>query len=118
MSLFSLFRDEQGRTTPVLHGVAVIALGGSIAILPLPMMLGVWLGLGVSTLGMVMIVRGVIRRRAERYDLSRLYDSVDAPEAADPLHDTLDDDAAPYCGWCDTESPPGEPRCVRCGRSF
>lgn len=99
-----------------ISGMALLALGGVIAS---STSAGAFtLALAVAAAGVVALVLGAVRRRAERYDLSLLWDGRDEP--AEPTHDVIPEDeiGAPYCGWCDEAYPPGVRVCQRCGRDL
>ena len=83
---------------------------------------GGWTMLGGVVLGLTgagLMLHWWLRRRAERYDLNRLWEPEREAEPEEPWEDTVPHDgAAPYCGWCDEAYPAGVRRCVRCGREL
>ena len=99
-----------------ISGTALLALAGVVASATSPGAFG--LALAVAGAGVVALVLGVVRRRAEKYDLSLLWDAPLDP--VEPTHDVIPDDevGAPYCGWCDEAYPPGVRVCQRCGRDL
>lgn len=110
------FRSPGGRYTLVAAGVALLLLAAGAAALPLGP-LGLVLAAGALIAALVCFWRAWAAARADRYDLSRLFDAP-PPEPEDPYDDTLPqaDAAAPYCGWCDEAYAPGTRQCRTCGR--
>jgi hypothetical protein len=115
--MFKHTREPGGRLNYLMAGVACIILGGIAAgyapILGLP---GWMAGLPFLLLGLSLITAWWSRRREDRYRLDRLWEEP-VPED-EPLEDSIADEGAPYCGWCDEAYAPGTYRCSRCGREL
>ena len=117
--MFEKLRGPGGGVSLLMIAAAFFGLAGMLVTTPLPTTFRFGLGLGAVIAGVGCAFRWWRERREARYDLSRLWDSPLAdPDGAEPLEDTVVDDAAPYCGWCDEAYAPGTPRCIRCGREL
>ncbi|MFN3653225.1 MAG: hypothetical protein ACK47B_26890 [Armatimonadota bacterium] len=113
--MFDLFRHPNGAFSLVAAGIALIALAALAGWLPFP---GVrFLALALLFGGAACFVLAWKRHRDSRYDLSRLWEAP-PPEPEEPYRDTVDEEAAPYCGWCDEPHAAGTYRCTRCGREL
>jgi hypothetical protein len=115
--MFGRLSDPQKPEATLLRcGIAFWALAGLLQFLYPPISPGF-----PALLGTLCLIGWVIklwqRRNSERYDLRRLWDAP-PPEPEEPFEDTVptDEEAAPYCGWCDEAYAPGTYRCARCGR--
>jgi hypothetical protein len=113
--VFGHSRDPYGRFTGLASGIACLVLAGMLALV------GYWgmlVGAALALAGVGLIVRWWLGRRAERYDLKRLWEP--EPEPEEPWEDTVpaDEEGSAYCGWCDEANPVGVRRCVRCGREL
>jgi len=72
-------------------------------------------GLLAAAIGAGGWIRSVRQRRADRYDLRRLFDAAEAPE--EPSFDTVEPEAATvYCAHCDTAFDKARHFCPGCGR--
>ncbi len=115
--MFGQIREPGGGFTLLAAGAACLALAAVWLLLPLPAPFGLVLALGEAAAGAVCVALWAARRRRDRYDLNRLWDAP-TPEPEEPLQDTVPEEAAPYCGWCDEAYAPGTYRCRRCGRDL
>lgn len=117
--MFSALRNERGRSSLLMAGIACLALAAALALTALPGTVRLLLSLGFGVAGVGCIGVWWSRRRADRYDLSRLWE--EPPPSGDrPYEDTVahGDEAAPYCGWCDAAYAPGTYRCPTCNREL
>lgn len=114
--MFQRLRPSPGGQSLLMVGLALLALAGMTLVTPLPT--APLLAMTAFAAGLACLVVAWQRRRAARYDLSRLWR--DAPPAGEePAGDPApDEEASPYCGWCDEVYPPGTWRCARCGREL
>jgi len=111
--MFKHTREPGGRPTYLMAGIASVLL--ALWLLPLgPAWAPASLAFGVA--GIAFIGVWWRRRRSERYDLRRLMDP--PPPDDEPYEDTVPEESAPYCGWCDEAYPPGTRRCRECGREL
>ena len=115
--MFGRLRDSTPEGTLLRCGIAswalaglLLAMFGSLPLAGFPALVGTGclVGWGYTVWN---------RRKAERYDLRRLWDTP-PPDPEEPLTDTIpaNEEAVPYCGWCDEAHAPGTYRCTRCGR--
>lgn len=102
-----------------MAGIACLALAAVAPMAGLPGSVGLMVSLGLGAAGAGCIGVWWSRRRADRYDLNRLWDEPPPSDDA-PYEDTLPqgDEGAPYCGWCDEVYPAGTYRCRRCNREL
>jgi hypothetical protein len=101
--MFSRLREPGGSFTLIAGAIACLRLNLVIA--------GI-----LAVVGLACLWFGWSRSRADRYDLSKLFDS--PPEEPHLDHIPRDEVSAPYCGWCDECYPPGTHRCRECGREL
>lgn len=118
--MFGNLRSPSGGGSLLLMGIALLALGGVVLGTPLPRGVGFALA-GACALGGIALGAMWWRREQDaKYDLTRLFDAPPATRQTheEPYRDTVDPDAAPYCGFCDEVYAAGTYRCSRCGRSL
>lgn len=115
--MFGKLRDPQGGYSLLASGIALLVLAGW-GILPALGTAWIALPIVVAISGAGCLVAWWRRRRADPYDLRRLFDEPYREE--EPYEDTVPqgEASAPYCGWCDECFPPGTHRCRRCGREL
>jgi hypothetical protein len=117
--MFGNLRGPGGRFTLLMSGLALLLLAA--VLLPAAAMARLAVvPAALALTGAACVVVWWRRRKAEQYDLKRLFDDPPAVPGEAPYEDTVavDEDAAPYCGWCDEAYAPGVRRCVRCGRDL
>ena len=118
--MFGKLRSPSGGGSLLLVAIALLALAGVLLATPLPressVMLSALSALAAVTLGAIWWRR----EQDTKYDLRRLYETPPADRRGpdEPHEDTVDSDAAPYCGYCDEVYAPGTYRCERCGRGL
>lgn len=115
--MFSDFRNNRGGYTSLMAGLACLVLAGFAALAPLPVRGRLFLMLAFGIAGIAGISAWWLRRRTDRYDLSRLWE--EPPPAADEAYEDHlpeGEEGAPYCGWCNEVYPAGTYRCRHCGR--
>lgn len=115
--MFSSLRDPHGKFTLLAAAIALLAL----AMFTLPFQ-GTVLAFVPILLLIASLICGVLwwrGRRADQYDLRRLFDEP-PPSEDEPYEDHIPEGevSSPYCGWCDECYPPGTPRCLRCKREL
>ena len=118
--MFGKLRGPSGGGSLLLMGIALLALGGVLLGTPLPPATTITLAAFSAFGGFALIVMWWRREQQAKYDLSRLFDTppADRHGPEEPYDDTVEDEAAPYCGYCDEVYAPGTYRCQRCGRSL
>ena len=118
--MFGKLRSPSGGGSLLLMGIALLALAGVLLATPLPRQTGVALAAACALAGVILGVTWWRREQAAKYDLSRLWDTPPADRRGpeEPDIDTVEDEAAPYCGYCDEVYAPGTYRCERCGRGL
>jgi hypothetical protein len=115
--MFGKLSDPKPQAALLRCGIACLALAGlSLSLLRSPLLAGIGALVGAGCLG-AWGFAAWRHSREGRYDLRRLWDAP-PPEPEEPLSDTIptEEDAAPYCGWCDEAYAPDTYRCTRCGR--
>jgi len=112
--MFGRLRDPRGKGTLLMAGVALLALAGFLLALPAPA--GMVAALAAAAGGIGCLIAWGLAQRSDPYDLRRLGEEPSPPE--EPFEDTLSEEGAPYCGWCDEAYAPGTRRCLRCARDL
>lgn len=118
--MFGKLRSPSGGGSLLLIGIALLALAGVLLGTPIPRETALTLAAVSALAGIALGVMWWRREREAKYDLSRLFDAppADRHGPEQPYEDTVEEDAAPYCGFCDEVYAPGTYRCERCGRSL
>jgi hypothetical protein len=118
--MFDKLRGPSGGGSLLLMGIAFLALAGVLLATPLPNGAGIVLAATSAVFGLALAIVWRRREQEAKYDLRRLFETPPADRHVpdEPYEDTVDANAAPYCGFCDEVYAPGTYRCARCGRSL